>query len=144
MRTTTNNLAECGVCGNCGATVNFDTHDRDACRSLRREASEDSRRKEQDSSQASRGVRAGVIAAFAPGQTVRVTNHFIARPDHPCFGTQTRTIARVNSSAIWFTESGRVEWPRAGQMQYDGRTLRLFGGGIGQQPHEPFLTIERI
>lgn len=37
-----------GMCGTCGAEVVFSEHDRDACSQLRREASEDSRAKEND------------------------------------------------------------------------------------------------
>ena len=83
-----------------------------------------------------------IKARFRVGQTVRVTNHYITRPDHPCYGTQERTIARVTSGGLWFTESGRVEWPKAAQIDSDGSTVRLFGGGIGQQPSDLFLTIE--
>lgn len=85
---------------------------------------------------------AAIKAQFTPGQVVRVTNHFINRPDHPCYGTKDRVIARVTGSGLWFTESGRVAWPNAGQIQCEGSSVRLFGGGIGQQPTDLFLTID--
>lgn len=87
--------------------------------------------------------KADIIRLFKPGQRVRVTNHYITRADHPCFGTQTRTVTRVNGSAIWFEPSGRVEWPKAAQIaiEPDGSAVKFFGGGIGQQPTDLFLTI---
>lgn len=87
-------------------------------------------------------TRQQIRSLFRPGQTVRVTNHYITRPDHPCFGTRDRVIARVTTSSLWFAETGNVAWPRANQMTVDGSTVRLFGGGIGQQPTDLFLTIE--
>jgi hypothetical protein len=85
---------------------------------------------------------AAIRALFEPGQVVTVTNHYITRPDHPCYGTQTRTIARVTSTGLWFTESGRVAWPKREQIVAEGSIVRLFGGGAGQQPADLFLTIE--
>lgn len=83
-----------------------------------------------------------IRALFKSGQVVTVTNHYINRPEHPCYGTQRRTIARVSSSHLTFTESGCVAWPKASQVKADGRTVQLFGGGIGQAPTDLFLTIE--
>ncbi len=82
--------------------------------------------------------------AFAPGQQVKVTNHYITRPDHPCYGTQTRTVSRVTSSHLWFTESGSVQWPNRSQIIAIPGMVQLFGGGIGQQPTDMFLTIEVV
>jgi len=86
---------------------------------------------------------AAIRALLAPGVVVRVTNHFITRADHPCFGTQDRTVARVTSGGLWFTVSGRVAWPKAAQLAYDAhaRTITFYGGGIGQAPTDRFLTI---
>lgn len=81
---------------------------------------------------------------FTPGQIVTVTNHYITKTDHFCFGTQQRTIAKVTTSHLHFTESGHVAWPKASQIQADGDTVRLFGGGIGQAPTDLFLTIEGV
>ena len=83
-----------------------------------------------------------IRALFHAGQNVKVTNHYITRPDHPCYGTQERTIARVSSSHLTFTESGSVPWPRANQMSVSGNVVTLRGGGIGQDAQAPFLTIE--
>lgn len=89
-------------------------------------------------------TKASIVARFQPGQRVRVTNHYITRPDHPCFGTHDRTVTRVNGSAVWFEPSGRVAWPKAAQMWMQGNTITLYGGGAGQAPHERFLTIELL
>lgn len=78
---------------------------------------------------------------FYRGQIVTVTNHYITRADHPCFGTQRRTIAKVTSSHLHFTESGSVSWPKAAQVTCENGVVQLFGGGLGQQPSDLFLTI---
>lgn len=78
---------------------------------------------------------------LTPGQTVTVTNHYIDRVDHPCFGTRQRTIERITSSHLWFTETGGVEWPKAAQITAEGNLIRLYGGGCGQKPTDLFLTI---
>jgi hypothetical protein len=80
---------------------------------------------------------------FTPGQVVTVTNHYITHENHPCFGTKRRTIERVNGSSIYFTETGRVAWPKASQVWVDGPVVELRGGGCGQQPTDLFLTIVR-
>jgi hypothetical protein len=87
-------------------------------------------------------TKAQIRALFRPGQTVRVTNHYITREDHPCFGTQTRTVAKVTTTSLWFTATGNVQWPRVDQVETEDGIVRLFGGGIGQQPTDLFLTIE--
>jgi hypothetical protein len=85
---------------------------------------------------------------FTPGQIVTVTNHYIDRPDHPCFGTRQRTVLKVTSTSLWFASGGPegfgyggVKWPNAAQMTIDGDVVRFYGGGIGQQPTDLFLTI---
>ena len=83
-----------------------------------------------------------IRALFNAGQIIKVTNHYITRPDHPCYGTRERTIARVSSSHLWLPESGSVPWPRASQVSVSGNTVILRGGGIGQDAQAPFLTIE--
>lgn len=79
---------------------------------------------------------------FSSGQRVKVTNHYITRADHPCYGTNERTIAKVTTSSLWFEVTGNVEWPNRSQIEVDGSVVRLFGGGIGQKPTDLFLTIE--
>lgn len=77
---------------------------------------------------------------FAPGQLVTITNHYINRPEHPCFGTRTAHIARVTGSHLWFTASGNVPWPKAADVTCDDAgVVRFYGfptaGAL-------FLTIE--
>lgn len=83
-----------------------------------------------------------IRALFRPGQTVLVTNHYITRPDHPCFGTTPRTIAKVTSSHLWFTSSGNVPWPKASQITHEEGAVRFYGGGAGQAAGDLFLTVQ--
>ena len=79
------------------------------------------------------------------GQEFDVTNHYITRKDHPCYGTQRRTIERVTSGGITFTESGRVKWPKASQVTVDSDgTIHLRGGGVSQGPDDAFLTMRPV
>ena len=82
-----------------------------------------------------------IRALFAPGDVVTVTNHYITRADHPCYGTQQRIIAKVSSSHLHFTESGHVPWPKATQIALYGDAVKFYGGGLGQGPTDLFLTI---
>lgn len=83
-----------------------------------------------------------IQSLFRPGQIVRVTNHYITRVDHPCYGTRVAMIKTVNNGSIHFAQSGRVAWPKADQLTADGSVVRFYGGGIGQPPTDLFLTIE--
>ena len=82
-----------------------------------------------------------------PGQIYDVTNHYITRQDHPAYGTTRRTVSRTTGKRIYLTRAGHrgetgVDWPRAAQVQRDpDGTIRLYGGGIGQEPEELFLTL---
>jgi hypothetical protein len=85
-----------------------------------------------------------IRALFTPGQIVSVTNHYITRTDHPCHGTNRRTIARVTSSHLHFDTNGSVEWPKAAQLRAAAGSVQFFGGGAGQAPADLFLTIAFI
>lgn len=87
-----------------------------------------------------------IRALFTPGRVVTVTNHYITRADHPCYGTQERTIARVSGSHLYFTNSPHgVAWPKATELVWepDG-TILFYGGGAGQAPTDRFLTIALV
>jgi hypothetical protein len=90
---------------------------------------------------------AAIKRSMQAGHEYDVTNHYITRPDHASYGTQRRTLVKVNGSALWLTnqahpEGARVEWPKAGQAEMDDDgTVRLYGGGTGQKPDELFLTL---
>lgn len=83
-------------------------------------------------------TKTAIQRRFAPGQVVSVTNHFINRPDHPCFGTRERTIAKVTSSHLHFTETRHVPWPKAEHLTVDGNTVQFWGF---PKPNDLFLTI---
>lgn len=83
---------------------------------------------------------------FKPGRIVTVTNHYITREDHPCFGTHQRTVDRVSGSHLYFTNSPYgVPWPKASELVWepDG-TILFYGGGAGQTPQDRFLTISFV
>jgi hypothetical protein len=77
------------------------------------------------------------------GQVYDVTNHFIQRADHPCFGTRRVTVTAVNGSSFTLDNAQwGTRWPKASQLQQDADgTIRMFGGGAGQKPDDPFLTL---
>jgi len=76
---------------------------------------------------------------FVPGMTVTVTNHYITRPDHPCFGTRVRTVAKVTASHLHFDETGSVPWPKAADLRLErDTTVRFYGH---PKPGDLFLTI---
>jgi hypothetical protein len=83
-----------------------------------------------------------------PGQVYDVTNHFITRTDHPSYGTTRRAVTRVTSKRFYLSArppgsgESEVDWPPAAQAQMDpDGTIRLYGGGLGQQPGDLFLTL---
>ncbi len=79
-----------------------------------------------------------------------VTNHYIQRTDHPCFGTRTLTVTKANGSAFYIPNpgdehdphAGRIEWPKASQVELGTHgEIRLYGGGCSQAPTDLFLTL---
>jgi hypothetical protein len=81
---------------------------------------------------------------FVPGQRYAVTNHYITREDHPCYGTREVAVERVTSGGLWLAPGGRVPWPKASQAQQHDGEIRFYGGGIAQASDEPFLTFQPI
>jgi len=77
---------------------------------------------------------------FAAGEKVRVTNHYIQREDHPCFGTRETTIQKVSTSGLTL-DGGLVPWPKSADVIHDTNTLILGGH---PHPGDLFLTIEKI
>lgn len=85
-------------------------------------------------------TKASIVSRFQPGMRVRVTNHFITRPDHVCYGTKDRVVTKVNNSAIHFSVGGRVQWPKASEVVSDGSPfIKLYGF---PKPGDLFLTLE--
>jgi hypothetical protein len=89
---------------------------------------------------------AEVKRAIRPGAAYDVTNHYITRADHPCYGTRRDTVAAVTGSSFrWASSQWATKWPKATQVQMDGDgTIRLYGLGAGQQADEPFLTMRPV
>lgn len=84
--------------------------------------------------------RQNLIAALRPGVVIEVTNHYITREDHACFGTTTRTIGGANSSS-WYYEGQKWgnPWPKASDvLQIASDTFCQYG-----HPHagDLYLTI---
>lgn len=81
--------------------------------------------------------------AMRPGVELEITNHYITREDHSCFGTTKRRVGRVTGSSLYY-EGGQwpTKFPKASEIeQVDPQTWRVYGGGAGQKPDELFLTI---
>jgi hypothetical protein len=86
---------------------------------------------------------------FQVGCVFDLTNHYITREDHPCFGTRLVRVNRSNSAALYTSDPDgqirRIEWPKASQLERDENgTIRFYGGGIGQAADELFLTFEPV
>lgn len=86
-----------------------------------------------------------IVDLFQPGTVVEVTNHFITREDHPCFGTNERTIAKATGSHLWFTSNGNVPWPKAANLQADMQAepgiVRFYGY---PNSNDLFLTFKLV
>lgn len=68
-----------------------------------------------------RGNLAALRRLMVPGAVVDITNHYIERPDHPCFGTTRRKITAANSSSWSYFEPAHnsdhsVKWPKASDV----------------------------
>jgi hypothetical protein len=93
-----------------------------------------------------------VKSVVRQGGVYDVTNHYVTREDHPCHGTTRRRVTKVNSSSVYMVPAAApadaeakwpaFKWPKATQVEMDpDGTIRLYGGGAGQQPGELFLTL---
>jgi hypothetical protein len=64
------------------------------------------------------------------GTVYDVTNHYITREDHPCFGTQRRTVVRVSASNLTLSlgehDVSCQAWGKGLERDEDG-TVRMFG-----------------
>lgn len=82
-------------------------------------------------------------ALLVAGTDIEVTNHYITREDHPCFGTTARTVAKANSGS-WYYEGQKWgnPWPKAGDVkQINASTFEQYG-----HPHagDLYLTIKIV
>lgn len=81
------------------------------------------------------------------GTSWDVTNHFITRPDHYCFGTRRAEILRTTTGGFYLPhperpDGDRVRWPKAGSVRAtpEGRIL-IFGH---PKWDDLFLTLEPV
>ena len=80
--------------------------------------------------------------ALQIGSAVEVTNHYITREDHPCVGTNRRTVTTNNSASYGFDVGGKQRWPKASDVATAGPNCsRVYG-----HPHagDLFLTIKLL
>ena len=90
------------------------------------------------------------------GQVYDVTNHYITRVDHPCYGTTRRVVAKVTGSSVYLSlHSDALQvmpgpyptfaWPKACQVEMrPGGVIQLYGGGAGQKPTDLYLTLTPV
>lgn len=74
-----------------------------------------------------------------PGTTYDMTNHYITREDHPCYGTRRRTVDRITGSHLYLVgERWGIPWPKGGQAAATDDGAVLFYGH--PKPGDLFLT----
>ena len=86
-----------------------------------------------------------MVETFAPGDAVTITNHYITRPDHPCYGTRVDVVEKVNAAAITFRQGGRVPWPPADRLEQPepGRVVIVGHPQRADLHPGPFLDITK-
>ena len=95
--------------------------------------------------EAVRGDLKAVRQEFTPGREFDITNHYITREDHACYGTRRVRVERTNTTRVYFEgERWGIEWPRAADVERCGDEIRFYGGGIGQDRAELFLTFRAV
>lgn len=95
-------------------------------------------------------------AMFTPGAVVDVTNHYISKESHPCFGTTRRTVTRATGSRVYFdgpgSRGGEMDFPKAAALSVtigpdggrDGKSWYVYGGGAAQAAGDLFLTVRLV
>lgn len=83
---------------------------------------------------------------LAAGSEWDVTNHYINRPDHPCFGTKRRVIVRNTTGGFWLSHpempnGNRIAWPKAAQVREENGAVLIFGHPT---PDALFLTLTPV
>lgn len=67
-------------------------------------------------------------ASIAEGDTFDVTNHYIDRVDHPCYGTHRRVVVRNNAGGITFDIGGRCSWNSIKELRLeDDGSITMWG-----------------
>jgi len=78
-------------------------------------------------------------AVMVPGARIAITNHYITKKDHPCYGTRVETVTKTTSGRVMFTPTNRgVPWPKASAVKRDGDAFLVYGHPT---PEALFLTI---
>ena len=75
---------------------------------------------------------------FSPGDIVEVTNHYITRTDHPCYGTRLATVVRSTTSGLTLEPGGYSPWPKSADVIVGEGRLELRGH---PNDDDPFLEI---
>lgn len=84
-------------------------------------------------------------AVMSVGAEIEVTNHYITREDHPCYGTTHRTVTNTNTSSWSYYEPAHSsdhanKWPKASNVKAnDDGTFAIFGH---PKADDLFLTIK--
>ena len=86
-------------------------------------------------------TRKAAQATFAPGDVVKVTNHYITREDHPCYGTRTSTVVRSTTAGLTLEPGGFTPWPKAADLIVGIHGLELKGH---PNAGDLFLVVNRV
>ncbi len=78
---------------------------------------------------------------FITGDKVVVTNHYITREDHPCFGTREAQVVFSNTGGLTLEPGGRTSWPKSANLKVETGRLELWERD-GRDPGVLFLEIE--
>ncbi len=82
-------------------------------------------------------------ALMVPGVSVDVTNNYITREDHPCYGTHQRVVTWSNGSSWHYvsdeTGDNCMHWPKSRNIQRgDNGAFIIFGHPTD---NDLFLTV---
>jgi hypothetical protein len=84
---------------------------------------------------------AAIKQSIRVGDVFDVTNHYISRVDHPCYGTNRRQVTRVSAGGVTFDIGGHTKWPKASDISEVDGVIE-----IGGHPFTgaKFLSLKRI
>jgi hypothetical protein len=86
-------------------------------------------------------TRRELIDTFHAGSRWAVTNHYITREDHPCYGTREAVVVSVSTAGVTLEPGGYSSWPKASELRVDGDGIHW-----DSHPHAsgPFLTFQAV
>lgn len=92
---------------------------------------------------------AAIKREFEVGRRFLLTNYYITRQDHPCYGARTIVVGSTNTNSVTFLSRAhperveKIEWPKAAHIRMlDSGAIAFYGGGAGQGPEDLFVTFE--